>query len=317
MGTGAFGINCDVCRLHLRGICSSCGAGTGPVGIRKLGAQKLIFHGYCPVLKCANDHRIAFCTRDCRKFPCTAFEQGPTPYSEDFLAMQSRRRKEGRLPSLDLKQTTRWTFEEIPTEYWEELTSLSPVDVCKRTRVSYEKQEEAYRVLLLDRTYWVYPTRRAISPGEKASESQHRFPVVSFLEALILLVYLLRAKDSSLTGKRITEREIPGGDQFFQGPHELARAPVLERFGKTPGEFLQAGLAMNGEKLPDGDASFRLQALPRIPLEYILWAEDEEFSARLTIVFDASVGEHLPLDAIWALVHLVTGRLCVDNNQQL
>lgn len=309
MGTGACGINCDVCRLHLRGRCSTCGAGTDPAGIRKLEAQMRLFHGTCPVLKCAHDNNISYCPRDCRNFPCGTFEQGPYPFSEDYLAMQKRRRKETHSPSLDLKSTTRWTFEEISSEYWDELASLSSEDVCTRTLATYDDNEEAYRVPFLERTYCVYPFRKAINLTDQAPESKLRHPEISFLEALILIVYLIRAQDSPLSGKQITEREIPGGDQFFQGPHELAREPILERYGKDPGAFLQAGLALQGKRLQDGDASFKLQALPRVPLEYILWAHDEEFPARLTIVFDASVSVHLPLDVIWALVLLVTGRL--------
>jgi hypothetical protein len=123
------------------------------------------------------------------------------------------------------------------------------------------------------------------------------------------VVYLLKARNIPLSGRRVTEKELPGGDLFFRGPHELARGPILSRFGQDPNGLLRAGLALGGEPVPFGDAGLRFQVLPRVPLECILWAGDPEFPASLTFIFDASVSEHLPLDVILALAALVSGRL--------
>jgi hypothetical protein len=162
---------------------------------------------------------------------------------------------------------------------------------------------------LLNRGYTIRPFRRSIAREAHAPSDSHRYGNVSFAEALVLVIYLLRAKEIPLAGKQQTEKDLPGGETFFRGPHELPRQPILKRFCRHPERFLQAGLSLGGERLGFGDAAFRLQALPRIPLDYILWAEDEEFEARVTLAFDATVAEHLPLDVIWALVHLTTGRL--------
>jgi hypothetical protein len=45
---------------------------------------------------------------------------------------------------------------------------------------------------------------------------------------------------------------------------------------------------------------------PKIPLYYLLWQGDEEFEPRLSILFDRSIEEHLPADAVWGLVKLFT-----------
>jgi len=34
----------------------------------------------------------------------------------------------------------------------------------------------------------------------------------------------------------------------------------------------------------------------------VLWGADEEFPARLSCLFDASIEQHLPLDAIYGMV---------------
>jgi len=309
VGTGACGIRCDVCRLKVRGLCGTCGAGTGAAGKEKLAAQTRIFHGTCPVLQCAHDHGVAYCPRDCRSFPCRVFEQGPYPYSEGFLAMQKRRRAEPRAPSLDLDRMLRWEQEEIFPGFWEDLAALDPREVSERTGAPHLEEEGAYAVRLLDRTYRVHPLKHLVVPEGTSPGLDFTCPRVSFTEALILVVYLLKARAVPPTGRRVTEKELPGGGLFFRGPHELARGPVLSRFGEDPAGFLRTGLALGGETVSFGDAGLRFQVLPRVPLECILWAADHEFPASLTFVFDASVSEHLPLDVIWALVALVSGRL--------
>ena len=45
MATGACGINCDTCRLNLRGTCSTCGSGTSEEGRLKLAAQERLLGG--------------------------------------------------------------------------------------------------------------------------------------------------------------------------------------------------------------------------------------------------------------------------------
>lgn len=309
MATGSCGISCDVCRLRVRGICSSCGAGTERTALEKLEAQFRIFRGYCPILKCAAEHRVPYCLRDCRHFPCRLFEQGPYPFSQGFLDMQKRRRHDSRPPTVSLDAMTQWQQEEIDASYWEELISLDPLRVCRRTAVDYDPEKEAYSVPMLHRRYTVYPCRRLITREADPAAESHLYGDILFDEALVLVLYLLRAQEIPLAGRQQTEKDLPGGETFFRGPHELSRRPILKRFGKDPEAFHRAAASLGGESLDFADGAFRLFALPRVPLDYILWAEDDEFPARLTVLFDATVSEHLPLDVIWALVHLTTRRL--------
>ncbi len=202
-----------------------------------------------------------------------------------------------------------WEQDEIFPGYWDELMALDPGLVCTRAGVSYEPNEESYSIPVLDRTYRVCPAKKTVSLGRPHTEGDIAPPRISFTEALVQIVYLLKARNLPLAGNRVTEQELPGGALFFRGPHELTRKPVLRRFGQDPDGFLAAGLALGGEKIAFGDAGVRLPALPRVPLEYVLWAADDEFPASLTIIFDPSVTDHLPLDVIWALVAMVTARL--------
>ena len=50
-----------------------------------------------------------------------------------------------------------------------------------------------------------------------------------------------------------------------------------------------------------GDASLQLLPLPRIPISLTLWLEDDEFPARVDIMFDSTCELQLPTDIIWSV----------------
>jgi hypothetical protein len=196
----------------------------------------------------------------------------------------------------------------IPDHYWQELSALNPETVCLRTLVSYEAHK-GYEILFLNRLYLCQPEARRIHLPDQPEKP------LSFQDYLILLVYLIKAQNLPLAGKKISEREIPGGDLFFRGPHALLKDPLEKKFARDPQGFLQTGLDLGGRETGKGEASFELLALPRIPVEYIFYGADEEFPAQVLIHFDGSVHRHLPLDVIWAMIN-VTGRRLLPKKKE-
>jgi hypothetical protein len=189
--------------------------------------------------------------------------------------------------------------ENIPPEYWEELNRQSPEEVCRRALATHAP-ETGYALPFLSDRLHCRPDTRQIH-WERDPE---RIP--SFQEALVSLMYLLRTREIPLSGIKVNEKELNGGALFFRGPHALSKEPLETKFARDPQGFLQAGLTLGGIATHQGDGAFELRALPRIPLEYIFYAEDDEFPAQLTITFDRTIDRHLPLDVIWALVNITT-----------
>jgi Domain of unknown function (DUF3786) len=190
--------------------------------------------------------------------------------------------------------------DEIDPRLWEELGTRDPNEISLRASVRFERERSSYLVPFLNRVYGVFPAERLIKRQDSRGEEE-----LSFQRYLVLITYLLRAQSLALSGRMVTGAELRGGSFFFRGPHALFTEPLERRFGSDPEGFLGAGLRLGGDKMGFGDASFRLWPFPRIPLSYILWAGDDEFSARVVVAFDPSVEEHLPLDVIWALVNEV------------
>jgi hypothetical protein len=119
---------------------------------------------------------------------------------------------------------------------------------------------------------------------------------------VMVLTYLISAKEIELSRKLVQCNQLRGGDSFFRGTHSLPLHELESRFGCSPGAFEEACLRLDGRKVSYGDASVEIRALPRLPLTFVLWAADEEFPARVSVLFDSTADEHLPLDALLAAV---------------
>jgi hypothetical protein len=72
--------------------------------------------------------------------------------------------------------------------------------------------------------------------------------------------------------------------------------------------LVEAAKLLNGIKREYGDSSVEIPALPRIPLLYILWKNDE-FPASSSTLFDASASYYLPTEDLAVLAELTTVRL--------
>lgn len=192
----------------------------------------------------------------------------------------------------------------VHEELWKALLAAEPDDVCRRSLAQFEAASGAYIMDMLAKTYVVRPKERVIeiltTPPSKVTDIHVYVSAVQ---------YLLNAKDVPRTGEWVTEKQLSYGDFFFTTPHPLPTAKILKRFGTDPDAFARACVKLGGEKLTFGDVSFELRVLPRLPLAYVLWRADDEFPARCQILFDSTAEEHLPVDALWSAMHLVSTEL--------
>jgi hypothetical protein len=189
----------------------------------------------------------------------------------------------------------------VDAVHWSDLEATDPQEVCRRGRCQWDP-ERGYGIDFLGERYWVRPGKRSVQPERPEA------PVEPYLP-LVLVLFLLNAQDRALLGNMVTEREIPGGDFFFRHLHRLPTHALEEAFGHCHENLLAAGLSLGGVRKDTAPASFELLPLPRIPVGIHLWPADEEFSAKCTVTFDGSVHKQIPLDIIFALVHVIVQRL--------
>lgn len=299
MATGACGIDCDVCLLRLTGTCSTCGPGPSVAADRKLEAQNRILGSPCPILACARMKAVAFCLRDCGSFPCDHFQAGPYPFSPAFLAMQKRRRSQS--PPAYAPDGSHL---KVAQQYWERLNHRDLESLSAQTQ--FELTPDGRLVFkFLNRTIMVDPETRCLRRPIGTRWEMLEDPLLELASVL----YLVNVKDVYPLGRDIVGTQDLKEGHFFQGPHELKTAPLLERYGQDLQGFRQVSGKLGGEPMDMADAAFRLKPFPRLHLYYLLWQADEEFPARIRVLFERSIENVLAADAVWALVNRVSTEL--------
>jgi hypothetical protein len=208
------------------------------------------------------------------------------------------------IAALDQHAKARRLYEDpadIDPLLWERLRQADPAVISSNAQVRYDAGSGAYAVPFLDGVFHCFPERQIIEPT--APES---FISRSFQFYLVILHYLLEAQSAGLSGKWVSEQDIPGGNLFFHGQHQFQTSPLLKLVGFKPELFRSAAEKLGGTAVAGGDVAYRFWALPRVPLLFILWAGDDEFQPSLSINMDATIALQLrTLDTIWALVNIV------------
>jgi len=191
--------------------------------------------------------------------------------------------------------------------YWEQLSQLLPGDVCRRTGAIDFPSPKGFLLPVYNLRYLLIPEMRKIWTVEQddqvVEEELHPF------FNLMVLVYLTVAKEIKPEGKWVSEKDLKGGLNFFQGPHSLKVKELETLYGNTPADFLKAGQRLGGKEIAYGNKAFALDVFPRIPLAYLLWEGHEEFPPKIKVLFDSTIQSHLPLDIIWCMVAETSRRL--------
>ena len=184
---------------------------------------------------------------------------------------------------------------------WQQLGNLDPELTAKRAKCRYIADRAQYVLRFLNQEYVVDGGAREIfSHDDRQQET-------GFLEQLCLLAYLTGAKDLPLADKLVQPETLPGGQFFFRGHHSLPTKKLETVFGRCPERLCETAERFGARRCKFGDASIKMYLLPRIPITIVIWAANEEFEARASILFDQTAADHLLLDAL-----LTAANLAVD-----
>lgn len=132
---------------------------------------------------------------------------------------------------------------------------------------------------------------------------------ITLVAKIILLHYIKKASGARLGGELIPYEDIPGLRHYFPVYEKRVLKPLQTAFGNDRYTFLEAGLSLGATNEEYGDASFTLYALPRIPITFILWEGDYEFTPLVRTLFDPTVSGYLPLEDIVVISKLAATRI--------
>lgn len=134
---------------------------------------------------------------------------------------------------------------------------------------------------------------------------------VNLVTKIVVLHYVLTASGQKLrsVAERIPYEDIPACRHYLPVFERRVLKPLQTAFGHDRNLFLEAGLALGGDKETFGDASFTVHAFPMVPITIILWEGDEEFPPSARMLFDPSIPRYLPLEDIVVVSKLAATRV--------
>ena len=131
--------------------------------------------------------------------------------------------------------------------------------------------------------------------------SDKRGDWVEITDHILILQYLTEVCGVPPSGKWISFRELPYGNNHYAAFKLEAMDPLAKRFGSSAADFELTCLNLGGKKLAMGDLAFAIPVLPRLQLAFILWLADDEWPARANILFDATASMHLNTEGLEVL----------------
>jgi len=192
----------------------------------------------------------------------------------------------------------------VAAQYWERLKQTDLLLLSARTQ--FQPTSDGRLVFnFLNRDVMVDPISCCLRRLDGARWEKVDDPLLE----LVSVLYLVNVNDVYPLGRDIVGPQDLKEGHFFQGPHELKIAPLVERYGRDLDGFRQATEKLGGEPLDMADAAVRLKPFPRVHLYYLLWEADDEFPARMSVLFERSIENVMAADAIWGLVNRVSTEL--------
>ncbi len=155
--------------------------------------------------------------------------------------------------------------------------------------------------------------RILIGPG--AAETPDGAPLTRW-EQVFIYNHLAQGGRRTPTGKWKGFQEFPNTVSKVKSMKSHVEAPLIETFRGKPRSLREAGAAVGGAVVTDGDVQadviLRFQPLPRVPVMLLFRdAEPEEgYDAEVKLLFDETVVEHLDIESIMFLSERIKELLC-------
>jgi hypothetical protein len=183
------------------------------------------------------------------------------------------------------------------------IKEMDPGEMAVKAGGDFQRDSEGERIVIecFSEPYLIrFPEVEFHAPAKRT---------ISLVARILILHYLMKADGAPLTGEWAPYKDIPGGMLYASVFARRVTEPLIQEFGDSANRFKEAGLKMGGASVEIGDASFTINAFPRIPLQYVLWQGDEEFPPSLQLLFDSSIDHYLSLEDMVVLGQMASGRL--------
>lgn len=154
---------------------------------------------------------------------------------------------------------------------------------------SFVATDDGFRVLFIDRVLRVsYP--EGIVTYEDSGEAV--FDIVRIL----VLHHAVHAEAVSLSGKKISYKELPGGQIYIDPFTNRCIRALAGIFGDNHEALKGAVEKTDHVEETYGDYSCTVRVLSKVPITLVVYAGDDEFPANANILFDEHAASFLPTE---------------------
>ncbi len=178
-------------------------------------------------------------------------------------------------------------------------SSLDPAQAAEKAGADYDKTKKIITLPFINEEYRVEHPSGIVTTSDDSPASQYL--------TIIILHYLVTADGTSLTGRWIAYRHLPGGDIYNEPFKKRAIYPFLKTFGENSEQFRKAAAAIGGFEVSMSGISMVIPVLPRVPICFVLWPGDEEIQSSANILFDEAAASYLPTEDYAHLPAIVNG----------
>ncbi len=178
---------------------------------------------------------------------------------------------------------------------------MDPLLIAQNAQVTFQRGESSFLLPFLNRTCRVEHPSGIIYNSDGSRVSQYL--------SIIMLHYLAIADGTPLSNRLVSFRHLPGGDIYMAPFQGRAVTPFLKTFGSRPEDFERGALALGGYRGEGSGTSMVVPVMPRVPLCFVIWAGDEEFSPSATILFDQAASSYLSTEDYAHLPAIITAEM--------
>lgn len=184
---------------------------------------------------------------------------------------------------------------------WDEAARRDPATL---TRESMSHSEGGSKVLvkLMDRECVIDLTSRDMEYRDDGSKVKPHVQV-------LVLHYLLGAGRSEPTGEMVTFREFTGGALYFPAYKKRTLDILVSRFGADHEALKRAGERLGAVPLGKATVAFRTKFFPKLEVDVLMWAGDDEVPSSANILFDSCAGRILSTEDVTVVAGLLSSRL--------
>ncbi len=152
-------------------------------------------------------------------------------------------------------------------------------------------------------------TKRGISDEDGAG--------LDVWDKVLLYNHMAQGGSAPLSGEWIGLEQIPGSTSKVKSLAGVAEDPIAQRFDGRRDELSARAASVGGadvsQEYPFADLALRFSPLERVPLLLLFWEGDatDGLGAKVKILYDRTVQEHLDIESIVFLTERLARMLCV------